>query len=138
MNEQLKKLQEEEREIAEAAEPAAETATLENCLQETLTLTGKTWSSDQNTFAAQVNSQVKLEVYKDNRWIELTAEQGQPACKIATSVNIYMKDYDWYPEEYRWPWEKQNIGVDFKNWVADPTVKWYTTRKSIEETNAGE
>ena len=42
MNEQLKKLQEEEREIAEAAEPAAETATLENCLQETLTLTGNT------------------------------------------------------------------------------------------------
>lgn len=42
MNEQLKKLQEEEREIAEAAESAAETGTLENCLQETLTLTGNT------------------------------------------------------------------------------------------------
>ena len=42
MNEQLKKLQEEEREIAEAAESAAETDTLENCLQETLTLTGNT------------------------------------------------------------------------------------------------
>ena len=42
MNEQLKKLQDEEREIAETAEPAAETATLENCLQETLTLTGNT------------------------------------------------------------------------------------------------
>ena len=42
MNEQLKKLQEEEREIVEAAEPTAETANLENCLQETLTLTGNT------------------------------------------------------------------------------------------------
>ena len=93
-----------------------------------LTLTGKTWSSDQNTFAAQVNSQVKLEVYKDNRWIELTAEQGQPACKIATSVNIYMKDYDWYPEEYRWPWEKQNIGELFRHYVQHPTEQWYITK----------
>ena len=93
-----------------------------------LTLTGKTWSSDQNTFAAQVNSQVKLEVYKDNRWIELTAEQGQPACKIATSVNIYMKDYDWYPEEYRWPWEKQNIGELFLHYVQHPTEQWYITK----------
>ena len=95
---------------------------------QTLTLTGKTWSSDQNTFAAQVNSQVKLEVYKDNRWIELTAEQGQPACKIATSVNIYMKDYDWYPEEYRWPWEKQNIGELFRHYVQHPTEQWYITK----------
>ena len=93
-----------------------------------LTLTGKTWSSDQNTFAAQVNSQVKLEVYKDNRWIELTAEQGQPACKIATSVNIYMKEYDWYPEEYRWPWEKQNIGELFRHYVQHPTEQWYITK----------
>ena len=93
-----------------------------------LTLTGKTWSSDQNTFAAQVNSQVKLEVYKDNRWIELKAEQGEPAAKIATSVNIYMKDYDWYPEEYRWPWEKQNIGELFRQYVQNPSMQWYITK----------
>ena len=95
---------------------------------QTLTLTGKTWSNVQSEFAAQVNSQVKLEVYKDNRWIELTAEQGQPACKIATSVNIYMKDYDWYPEEYRWPWEKQNIGELFRHYVQHPTEQWYITK----------
>ena len=100
------------------------------------TLTEGTWSSDQDEFAAQVNQRIKLEVYKDGGWYELLAEQGKPACKIATPVEILV--LDWYPTEYRWPWEKQNIGVDFKNWVADPTVKWYTTRKSIEETNAGE
>ena len=101
------------------------------------TLTEGTWSSDQDEFAAQVNQRIKLEVYKDGAWYELLAEQGKPACKIATPVEILV--LDWYPTEYRWPWEKQkNIGDDFKNWVADPTVKWYTTRKSIEEINAGE
>ena len=99
-----------------------------------LTLTGKTWSKDQDEFAAQVNQQVKLHVYKDGAWFELKAEQGKPACKIATPVEIF--NLDWYPTEYRWPWEKQNIGNDFKNWVENPLVKWYTTRKSLEETNA--
>ena len=99
-----------------------------------LTLTGKTWSKDQDEFAAQVNQQIKLHVYKDGAWFELKAEQGKPACKIATPVEIF--NLDWYPTEYRWPWEKQNIGNDFKNWVENPLVKWYTTRKSLEETNA--
>ena len=95
-----------------------------------LTLTGKTWSKDQDEFAAQVNQQVKLHVYKDGAWFELKAEQGKPACKIATPVEIF--NLDWYETEYRWPWEKQNIGDDFKNWVENPLLKWYTTRKSLE------
>ena len=99
-------------------------------------LTAGTWSTDQDEFAAQVNQRIKLEVQKEGTWYELLAEQGKPACKIATPVEIFV--LDWYPTEYRWPWEKQNIGVDFKNWVADPTVKWYTTRKSIDDINAGE
>ena len=94
----------------------------------TLTLTGKTWSNVQNEFAAQVRDQIKLEVQKDGNWHELTAAQGHPACKIATSVNIYMKDADWYPAEYRWPYEKQNIGSLFSNYVSDPSVIWYTTK----------
>lgn len=94
----------------------------------TLTLTGKTWSSDQSEFAAQVNSQIKLEVKKNGVWHELKAEQGQPACKIATAVNIYMKDADWYPNEYRWPYEKQNIGDLFRQYVTNPSVQWYTTK----------
>ena len=93
-----------------------------------LTLTGKTWSSDQNTFAAQVRDQIKLEVYKNNQWTELKADQGEPAAKIATSVNIYMKDNDWYPEEYRWPWEKQNIGELFRQYVQNPSMQWYITK----------
>ena len=99
-------------------------------------LTAGTWSTDQDEFAAQVNQRIKLEVQKEGTWYELLAEQGKPACKIATPVEIFV--LDWYLTEYRWPWEKQNIGGDFKNWVADPTVKWYTTRKSIDDINAGE
>ena len=95
-----------------------------------------TWSTNQDEFAAQVNQRIKLEVQKGGAWYELLAEQGKPACKIATPVAVI--DINWYPTEYKWPWEKQNIGVDFKNWVEDPTVKWYTTRKPLEETNAGE
>ena len=94
----------------------------------TLTLTGKTWSNVQSDFAAQVRDQIKLEVKKDNKWNELKADQGQPTCKIATPVNIYMKDADWYPEEYRWAWEKQNIGNLFRQYVTNPSVQWYTTK----------
>lgn len=85
-----------------------------------LTLTGKTWSKDQNDFAGEVNTQIKLEVQKDGTWYELTAKKGDPACKVATPVNINMKDYDWYPEEYRWPYEKQSVGESFSDYVSDP------------------
>jgi hypothetical protein len=96
-----------------------------------LTLTGKTWSKDQNTFAEQVNKQVILEVYKEGAWYELKATQGQPACKIATPVNIYMNP-EWYSnagdDSYRWAWEKQNIGVEFQKWVQNPSYNWYRTK----------
>ena len=93
-----------------------------------LTLKGYTWSADQNEFAAQVRDQVKLEVKKDGIWHEIRADQGQPAAKIATPVNIYMKDAGWYPEEYRWTWEKQGISNLFNQYVSNPSVKWYTTK----------
>ena len=102
-----------------------------------LTLTGKTWSMDQDEFAAQVRDQVKLEVFKENEngveeWIELKATQGAPAGKVATPVNIYMYD-SWYDEikndQYRWTWEKQSMGKEFGNWVTDPNVKWYRTKE---------
>ena len=98
-----------------------------------LTLRGKTWSKDQYTFAEQVRDQIKLEVYKEDRWYELKATAGTPAGKIATSVDIYMKDYDWYPNEYRWPWEKQNIGNRFQIYVGDPEQSWYETKTQDEE-----
>lgn len=102
-----------------------------------LTLTGKTWSMDQDEFAAQVRDQIKLEVFKENEngveeWIELKATQGAPAGKVATPVNIYMYD-SWYDEikndQYRWTWEKQSMGKEFGNWVTDPNVKWYRTKE---------
>ena len=93
-----------------------------------LTLKGYTWSADQNEFAAQVRDQVKLEVKKDGIWHEIRADQGQPAAKIATPVNIFMKDAGWYPEEYRWTWEKQGINNLFNQYVSNPSVKWYTTK----------
>lgn len=95
-------------------------------------LTEGTWSMDQDEFAVQVRDLIKLEVNKGG-WFVLTAEQGKPACKIATPVTAI--DTNWYPTDYKWPYEKQNIGDDFKNWVENPTEKWYTTRKSLKETN---
>ena len=101
------------------------------------TLAEGTWSNDQDEFAAQVNERIVLKVQKDGVWHELKAEQGKPACKIATPVNIYMEQADWYPEGgepngYRWSYEKQNISVLFGEWVKDPSVKWYNT-KAFEE-----
>jgi len=106
-----------------------------------LTLTGKTWSKDQDEFAAQVRDQIKLEVQKEDpmtgeqKWYEITATQGEPAGKIATPVNIYMEQNEWYKyqqvawAQYRWAWEKQNIGSLFGQWVSDPSVKWYTVKE---------
>ncbi len=93
-----------------------------------LTYTDKTWSSDQGTFAGQVRDQIKVEVYKDGAWHELKADQGKAAGKIATPVNIYMESAGWYPNEYRWPYEKQYIGNSFNQYVSDPSVVWYNTK----------
>ena len=96
-----------------------------------LTYTGfNSWSNDQSTFAGQVKDNIKIEVQReeDSEWIELTAPMGGVTAKIATPVNIYMKDADWYPEEYRWAWEKQNIGKAFSDWVSNPSSPWYTTK----------
>ena len=84
-----------------------------------------TWSNAQNTFASQVNTQIPIEVKYSNEWIVVPANPGEPAGKIACPVIFSMKAYDWYPEEYRWPWEKQDISVIFHSWVIDPTKPWY-------------
>lgn len=55
----------------------------------TFEVTGS-WSDNQNTFAAQVRDNIKVEVNKGsdgaNNWIELTANQGEPACKIGVLI----------------------------------------------------
>lgn len=99
-----------------------------------LTLTGKTWSKDQETFEVQVRDQIKLEVQKEDVvdefgnpiWTELKAEVGHPACKVATPVEITVEG--WYPEELRWAWEKQYVGDGFAQWVINPNyIDWYVT-----------
>ena len=100
-----------------------------------LTLTGKTWSKDQETFEVQVRDQIKLEVQKEDVvdefgnpiWTELKAEVGHPACKVATPVEITVEG--WYPEELRWAWEKQYVGDGFAQWVINPNyIDWYVTK----------
>lgn len=96
-----------------------------------LTLTGKTWSKDQNTFAREVRDQIKLYVQKEGLqdefgnpiWTELKAEVGHPACKVATPVNISVAG--WYEPELRWAWEKQYVGDGFADWVIDPSNIFY-------------
>jgi hypothetical protein len=48
------------------------------------------WSDNQNTFAAQVRDNIKVEVNKgsdgSDNWMELKANQGQPACKIGVPI----------------------------------------------------
>lgn len=59
---------------------------------------------------------VKIEVKQGDSWIELFAERGEPACKIAVSP-IFV-----------WPYEQQNIKErypKFPDWVKDPSVVWY-------------
>ena len=90
-----------------------------------LTYTGATWTNNQSTFAAEVRDQIKIEVDYGEGWAEVPANIGEPAGKIACPVNFSMKNADWYPNEYRWAYEKQNISDIFSAWVQDETKLWY-------------
>ena len=82
------------------------------------------WSADQDTFNAQVNENIKLEVYKtitnndgttSGQWIELTAPRGQAPSKIAVPTSYTHQG--WYIHEnlvngLRWAWEKQPIDAN--------------------------
>lgn len=62
---------------------------------------------------------VKIEVNRGTTspiWIELFADRGEPACKIAVSTI------------FEWPDERQSIKKrypKFPDWVNDPSVVWY-------------
>jgi hypothetical protein len=63
---------------------------------------------------------VKIEVNQGTaaspQWIELFANRGEPACKIAVTT------------DFVWPYERQSIKErypKFPDWVKDPTVVWY-------------
>ena len=59
---------------------------------------------------------VKIEVKQGYTWIELFADRGEPASKIAVTT------------DFAWPFERQNIKdryPKFPDWVKDPTITWY-------------
>ena len=63
---------------------------------------------------------VKIEVNRgtttEPMWVELFADTGQPACKIAVTT------------KFVWPDERQSIKAKypkFTEWVQDPSVVWY-------------
>jgi hypothetical protein len=59
---------------------------------------------------------IKLEVYKHGEWIEMTAQQGVPAAKIAVFQNF---DYcsERYPITTKYP--------EFRNWVQNVDYIWW-------------
>lgn len=61
-------------------------------------------------------SQIKLEVFKDGSWIEMKAEQGVPAAKIAVNQDFeYCSERE--PITTKYP--------NFKNWVQNVDYIWW-------------
>lgn len=61
-------------------------------------------------------SQIKLEVFKDGSWIEMKAEQGVPAAKIAVN------------QDFEYCGEREPITTkypNFKNWVQNVDYIWW-------------
>ena len=61
-------------------------------------------------------SQIKLEVFKDGLWIEMKAQQGVPAAKIAVN------------QDFEYCGEREPITTkypNFKNWVQDVNYIWW-------------
>ena len=54
---------------------------------------------------------MKLEVFKNGSWVEMTANQGTPAAKIAV------------PQEVDYCNERQ--GINFGGWVQDVNYIWW-------------
>jgi hypothetical protein len=67
--------------------------------------------------AAQANELLKIEVYKNGSWQEMTATKGKAACKLAVKPTfIWQKEYTSIKESYPL----------FLEWCAnDPEVVWY-------------
>ncbi len=80
-----------------------------------LTLTG-TFSSNENEFAAQVKG-IKIEVYKNDKWVEMDAQVGKPACKFGI------------PRYLQWAQERSNVNgcFNFAAWVQDPSIRLTST-----------
>ena len=73
------------------------------------------WSNDIDEFSVQVRDRIKVMVEKDGSMIELTANMGEPACKVAVPINK------------TWSEEKVSLGEGFARYVTDPTYDWCNT-----------
>ena len=70
--------------------------------------------------AAEAKTKLKIEVFKNNEWCELTAETAQPAAKIAVDT-----DYQWLDERM----SIKEVYPNFVSWVQNPdrNDKWWRT-----------
>ena len=68
--------------------------------------------------AAEAKTKLKIEVYKNNEWCELTAETAEPAAKIAVDT-----DYQWLDERT----SIKDVYSGFVSWVQNPdrNYKWW-------------
>ena len=68
--------------------------------------------------AAEAKTKLKIEVYKNNEWCELTAETAEPAAKIAVDT-----DYQWLDERT----SIKDVYSGFVSWVQNPdrNNKWW-------------
>ena len=59
---------------------------------------------------------IKLDVFKNNGWIQLKADKGIPASKICVNPTFQI-----VPEKT----DIKTIYGEFKNWIADHRIIWY-------------
>jgi hypothetical protein len=77
----------------------------------------------ENDFNAAVRDYIHVEVQKvvngEPRWFELTAPEGQAACKIGVPTNIH------------WAWERTNVSgaFNFSVWVQNPNEPLIPTQQ---------
>jgi hypothetical protein len=80
---------------------------------------GGDFDSDKykENFPLAVRDLIRIEVFKGESWIELTAAKGKPACKIATSAS-----------GVKWLKERTHITngyPTFQQYVGYPSVEWW-------------
>lgn len=75
-----------------------------------LIVTGN-FPANQDDFASAVKN-IRVWVFKADKWMELTAEVGQAACKFGV------------PTDLHWAWERTNVNsaFNFGAWVQDPST----------------
>jgi len=78
----------------------------------------------KNNFNSDVNTNLRVEVYKTGKWFTLTANQGVAACKIGCELNT--------------PWALERSNMDkafesFKSWVNNNTPRNWESSKVGDE-----